>query len=156
MLTSVLSPTRIINPQPMPWDWNPAETFQTAFNESREERRAQQEFDLGMQLEQILLPAKIAKAEYDTKKFAYDSKLLERIYRTQSAALDNSYRGVTSAVGGGQGGGGGGNNTPATNAQGFQSKFGWGSKIATPPQAASRPKPTWQVVAPAQPNPTGP
>jgi hypothetical protein len=96
-----------------PWGWNPVATFQTAYNDAQEEKRAQQEFDLGMQLEQILLPAKIAKAEYDTKKFAYDSKLLERIYRTQSAALDNSYRGVTSAVGGGQGGGGGGNNAPA-------------------------------------------
>jgi hypothetical protein len=94
-----------------PWGWNPVATFQTAYNDAQEEKRAQQEFDLGMQLEQILLPAKIAKAEYDTKKFAYDSKLLERIYRTQSAALDNSYRGVTSAVGGG------GNNAPATNAQ---------------------------------------
>jgi hypothetical protein len=87
-----------------PWGWNPVATFQTAYNDAQEEKRAKQEFDLGMQLEQILLPAKIAKAEYDTKKFAYDSKLLERIYRTQSAALDNSYRGVTSAVGGGSSG----------------------------------------------------
>jgi hypothetical protein len=94
-----------------PWGWNPVATFQTAYNDAQEEKRAQQEFDLGMQLEQILLPAKIAKAEYDTKKFAYDSKLLERIYRTQSAALDNSYRGVTSAVGGGATG------NPANNVQ---------------------------------------
>jgi hypothetical protein len=82
-----------------PWNWNPVATFQTAYNNAQEEKRAQETFEIGMQLEQILLPAKIAKAEYDTKKFAYDSKLLEKIYRTQSAALDNSYRGVTSAIG---------------------------------------------------------
>jgi hypothetical protein len=109
-----------------PWGWNPVATFQTAYNDAQEEKRAQQEFDLGMQLEQILLPAKIAKAEYDTKKFAYDSKLLERIYRTQSAALDNSYRGVTSAVGGGQGGG---NNAPATNAQQPQQQLGYSNRL---------------------------
>jgi hypothetical protein len=106
-----------------PWGWNPVATFQTAYNDAQEEKRAQQEFDLGMQLEQILLPAKIAKAEYDTKKFAYDSKLLERIYRTQSAALDNSYRGVTSAVGGG------GNNAPATNAQQPQQQLGYSNRL---------------------------
>jgi hypothetical protein len=116
MLTSVLSPTRLINPEPMPWNWNPAATFQTAYNDAQEEKRAQQTFDLGMQLEQILLPAKVAKADYEMKKLGYESKLLEKIYRTESAAMDNAYRGVTSAVGGGQGGGGG-NNAPATNAQ---------------------------------------
>jgi hypothetical protein len=138
-----------------PWGWNPAATFQTAYNDAQEEKRAQQEFDLGMQLEQILLPAKIAKAEYDTKKFAYDSKLLEKIYRTQSAALDNSYRGVTSAVGGGGQRSGGLSGTPTTTGQQFQSQFGFGRGLTQPPQAPAK-KPSWQVVAPAQPNPQGP
>jgi hypothetical protein len=112
-----------------PWGWNPVATFQTAYNDAQEEKRAQQEFDLGMQLEQILLPAKIAKAEYDTKKFAYDSKLLERIYRTQSAALDNSYRGVTSAVGGSRGSGGSASSNVAGNGGGSTPRTG--SNVAT-------------------------
>lgn len=101
MLTSVLSPIQIAQPDPAPpWGWNPAATFLTAYNTQAKERRDQQDFQLGMEIEKILLPAKIAKAEYDTKKFTYDAQLLEKIYRTQSAALDRSYQGVTSAVGG--------------------------------------------------------
>jgi hypothetical protein len=125
-----------------PWGWNPVATFQTAYNDAQEEKRAQQEFEVGMELEQILLPAKIAKAEYDTKKFAYDSKLLEKIYRTQSAALDNSYRGVTSAVGGSRGSGGsgassnvagnGGGSTPRTGSNVATLIQNWGGGSATP------------------------
>lgn len=153
MLTSVLSPINVRRPEPMPWDWNPAQTFVTNFRNAQEDQRAKQEFELGMQLEQILLPAKMAKAEYDAKKFAYDSKLLEKIYRTQSAALDNSYRGVTSAVGSS-----GSSSTvqgSGNTVQGFQSQFGFGRGLSQPPQAPAK-KPSWQVVAPAQPNPQGP
>jgi len=83
----------------------------------QENQRDKQEMQMAAELQRILLPAKAAEAEFNIKKFAYDSQLLEKIYRTKSAALDNSYRGVTSAVGGGQGSGGGGINAPATNAQ---------------------------------------
>lgn len=83
-----------------PWGWNPAATFQAAYNTQRIADEKAEEMQMANELERILLPAKIAEAEYATKKLAYDSKLLERIYRTQSAALDRSYQGVTSAVGG--------------------------------------------------------
>lgn len=87
------------------------------------------------ELERILLPAKIAEAEYATKKLAYDSKLLERIYRTQSAALDRSYQGVTSAVGG-SGSNVAGNVGSSNQAGVYQSRFGFGSKL-TPPAASA-------------------
>jgi hypothetical protein len=151
MAESWLRSYAIDAPDPVPWGWNPAATFQTAFNDAQEEKRAQEEFEMGKALEEILLPQKKAQVEFNLKKLAYESENLTNAYKLESEITDAKRRMLRS---GGQGGGS--NNAPATNAQGFQSKFGWGSKIATPPQAASRPKPTWQVVAPAQPNPTGP
>ena len=82
-----------------PWGWNPAATFQRAYNDAQEEKRAQQEFEMAAELQRILLPAKAAEAEYNLKKFTLDAQLLEKIHKTKSAALDNSYRGVTSAIG---------------------------------------------------------
>ena len=145
-----------------PWNWNPAQTFIDAYTTMQENQRAQETFDLGMQLEQILLPAKIAKAEYDTKKFAYDSKLLEKIYRTQSAALDNSYRGVTSAVGGG-GQSGAVTGGPANMQTPDPRNAAYGLRNLLSPPTASTPatavkKPSWKVVRPVTPaaTPTGP
>ena len=109
MITSALSPLNIINPKPMPWDWNPAATFVEAYNAQRITNQKAEEMRLKNELEQILFPAKVAKAEYEMKKLGYDSQLLEKIYRTEAAALDNAYRGINSAVGGGGGGGGGSN-----------------------------------------------
>jgi hypothetical protein len=138
-----------------PWGWNPVATFQTAYNDAQEEKRAQEEMAMGAELQRILLPAKAAEAEYNLKKFTLDAQLLEKIHKTKSAALDNSYRGVTSAVGGGGQRSGGLSGTPTTTGQQFQSQFGFGRGLTQPPQAPAK-KPTWQVVAPAQPNPTGP
>jgi len=112
-----------------PWDWNPAQTFIDAYNTQRIADQKTEEMRLGNELERILLPAKVAKAEYEMKKLGYDSQLLEKIYRTQSAALDNSYRGLSSAIGGG----GGGSNAPANNQPGNYGPFG--SRPATPPPA---------------------
>jgi len=163
MLTSVLSPIQIAQPDPAPpWGWNPAATFLTAYNAQAEERRNQQEFQLGMELEKILLPAKIAKAEYDTKKFTYDAQLLEKIYRTQSAALDESYRGIRSAVGGGGGFGSGVAGAAGGGAVQQPSRFGparYGVTTITAPVSTAnqtpKPKPKWSVVQPA-PTSTGP
>jgi hypothetical protein len=105
-MASFISPVRPIDTAP-PWDWNPGQTFVTAFNESRLTKAKSEQLQMEAELERILLPAKVAKAEYDIKKLGYDSQLLEKIYRTQSAALDSSYRGINSAVGGA--------NTPANN-----------------------------------------
>lgn len=141
-----------------PWNWNPAATFQTAFNNAREEQRAQQEFQLGMELEKILLPAKIAKADYDTKKFQMDAQVLERIYRNQTAALDQSYSGIKSAIGGGgsrstgSGSNAAGNGVQGNVQQQQANPYGFGlGNIATPKarQPAAPKKVSWKVVAPA-------
>jgi hypothetical protein len=107
------------------------------------------------ELYKILLPEKIAKTEFNLKELAYASKMMERSYRTQSADLDARYRAATSAVGGGGQRSGGLSGTPTTTGQQFQSQFGFGRGLTQPPQAPAK-KPSWQVVAPAQPNPTGP
>ena len=83
------------------------ETYLTAYNTQRIADQKVEQMQMNSELERILFPAKVAKAEYDIKKLGYDSQLLEKIYRTQSAALDNSYRGINSAVGSA--------NTPAGN-----------------------------------------
>jgi hypothetical protein len=112
-MASFIQPVRPIDTAP-PWDWNPGQTFVTAFNETRLTKAKAEQLQMETELERILLPAKVAKAEYDMKKLGYDSQLLEKIYRTQSAALDNSYRGLSSAIGGGGGGGGGGSANPSS------------------------------------------
>jgi hypothetical protein len=117
-------------PQAMPWGWNPAATFLTAYNAQVKERRDQQEFQLGMEIEKILLPSKIAKAEYEMKKFQMDSEILERIYRNQTAALDQSYSGIKSAIGGSRGSGGSGASSNVAGNGGSsnqaQSRYGGG------------------------------
>lgn len=145
-MASWLSPIAPPEANLPPWGWNPAATFQTAFNSAREEQRAQQEFQLGMELEKILLPAKIAKAEYDTKKFQMDAQVLERIYRNQTAALDQSYSGIKSAIGGGGSRGSGSGSNAAGNVVGGtpQSRYGFGAKLTT--QAASAPQATVRKV----------
>lgn len=44
------------------------------------------------ELSRILLPEKAAKAAFNIKQLAYDSKLLEKSYNTQSAELDERMR----------------------------------------------------------------
>jgi hypothetical protein len=100
------------------------------------------------ELANILLPAKKAEAEFNIKKLSYDSQLLEKIYNTKSAALDASYRGITAAVsGGGQQSGSATTATPASTSGGYQSRFGFGSKLAPPQSATPTTKPSWRVVS---------
>lgn len=80
------------------WEWNPGQTFVTAFNNAQENQRLQQKRAEEAELAAILLPAKRAEAEFNIKKLALDSQLIEKIYKTRSAALDESYRGVNQAV----------------------------------------------------------
>jgi hypothetical protein len=153
MAESWLRSYAIDAPDPVPWGWNPAATFQTAFNDAQAEKRAQEKMALENELAQILLPQKRAEAEFNLKKLAYDTERLTLVNKLQTEDIEERRRLLRSG-GSGQGGGGGGNNAPATNAQGFQSQFGFGRGLK-PPQAPAK-KPSWQVVAPAQPNPTGP
>lgn len=153
-MASFITPFRpIVND----WDWNPGQTFVTSFMLAQENKRAQEKAAQEAELAAILLPAKKAEAEFNMKKLAYDSQLLEKLYATKTAALDASYKGLTSAVtGGGSGGSGSGSGTSGAGTQpnkGFQSQFGFGSRFSNPTQTAPASKPTWRVVTPAQPQP---
>jgi hypothetical protein len=148
-MSSFIQPVRPIDTAP-PWNWNPGQTFVDAFNESRLTKAKADQLQMEAELEQLLFPVAQKKAALELDKMQFE---VERQSLMLDMARDAQRQVHRSQMSGLTGGGGGGNNAPATNAQGFQSKFGWGSKIATPPQAASRPKPTWQVVAPAQPTP---
>jgi hypothetical protein len=86
-------------PEPMPWDWNPAATFQTAFTLAQENKRAQEKASMDAELSRILLPERAAKAAFNIKQLAYESKLLEKSYNAQSADYDERMR-VISGGGG--------------------------------------------------------
>jgi len=55
-------------PAPVPWGWNPAATFQTAFFESQENQRKQQEFQMAQEMDQILFPIKQQQAQLSLEK----------------------------------------------------------------------------------------
>jgi hypothetical protein len=115
MAESWLRSYPIAAPDPVPWGWNPAATFQTAFNDAQEEKRAQEKMALENELAQILLPQKRAEAEFNLKKLAYDTERLTLVNKLQTEDIEERRRLLRSG-GSGQGGGGG-NNAPATNAQ---------------------------------------
>lgn len=129
------------------WDWNPGQTFVTSFMLAQENQRAQQKMAQEAELAAILFPAKKAEAEFNMKKLAYDSQLLEKIYATKTAALDASYKGLTSAVtGGGSGGSSSGGGTsgattqaPAQDPTSFNlSGTTYGQKSASQPQSGNQ------------------
>jgi len=96
MITSALNSVNLVNPKPIPWGWNPVATFQTAMTEAQENNRARERFAIEAELSRILLPEKMAKAEFNIKKLAYDSKLLELSHRAETADLDNRMRVIAS------------------------------------------------------------
>lgn len=51
-----------------PWNWNPAETFLTAYTTMQEEKRAQEEFAIAQELDRYLLPMKKQQAELSLEK----------------------------------------------------------------------------------------
>lgn len=152
MANSFIDPSlvRMSLPEGPGWQWNPGQTFVTAFNDAQENRRAQEKAAQEAELASILLPAKRAEAEFNIKKLALDSQLIEKLYKARSAALDGSYRGITSAIGA----------TPDdsdTTAVGRFSpaRYGIGaaSRPAPPSTTPLSVKPKWSVV---QPTPAGP
>jgi hypothetical protein len=122
-----------------PWGWNPAQTFQTAYIAEQENRRAQEEFEVGMELERFLLPMKKQQAQLALEKMNLEmektkGELTRQTLFTRMAtdAYRNTNRGVNSAV---AGNGGSSNQAPASE---YQSRFGFGSKLKPP--AASAPQ----------------
>jgi len=87
-----------------PWNWNPVETYLTAYTAMQENQRAQEKAGMEAELSRILLPERAAKAAFNIKQLAYESKLLEKSYNAQSAELDDRM-GVISGNGSGGSGG---------------------------------------------------
>lgn len=118
-----------------PWNWNPVETYLTAYTTMQENQRAQEKAGMEAELSRILLPEKAAKAAFNLKQLAYESKLLEKSYNTQSAELDDRMRvisgGAPSSTTAGQA------NTPTGS--GYQSKFGFGRSIMPAPTSTGTP-----------------
>jgi hypothetical protein len=148
MITSALNSVNITNPKPIPWGWNPVATFQTAMTEAQENNRAQERFAIEAELSRILLPEKMAKAEFNIKKLAYDSKLLELSHRAETADLDNRMRVIAS---GGNSGGGADAGATSNPDGSFKSKYGFGLGMNTQTTPAARPKVSWKIVTPAAP-----
>jgi hypothetical protein len=72
MAESWLRSYAISAPEPVPWGWNPAATFQKAYDDAQENRRAQEEFEMGKTIEQILFPLKVQKAQIELEKLVQD------------------------------------------------------------------------------------
>lgn len=70
-MASFISPVRPIETGP-PWNWNPAETFQSAFISAQENRRAQEKAAIEMELAQILLPVKQKTAALALDKMQFE------------------------------------------------------------------------------------
>jgi hypothetical protein len=65
----------------------------------QENQRAQEKAGMEAELSRILLPERAAKAAFNLKQLAYESKLLEKSYNAQSADYDERMR-VISGGGG--------------------------------------------------------
>lgn len=122
-----------------PWGWNPAATFQASFLAAQKDQREQREFEVAQELEQFLLPLKKQQAQLSLEKMNLEmektkGELTRQTLFTRMAtdAYRNTNRGVNSAV---AGNGGSSNQAPAS---GYQSRFGFGSKLKPP--AASAPQ----------------
>ena len=101
MANSYIDPSlvRMTLPEGPGWEWNPGATFDTAFNNAQENKRANEKMAMEQQLSDILLPAKQAQANYEVVKLGYQTKLLEKLFNEQTKALPGAYNGVMSAVG---------------------------------------------------------
>jgi hypothetical protein len=117
MAESWLRSYPISAPDPVPWGWNPAATFQTAFNDAQENQRAQEEMQMKAELSRILFPQKQAEVEFNLKKLAYESENLTNAYKLQSEMIDERRRIIRTGGSGASsnvaGNGGSSNQAPA-------------------------------------------
>jgi hypothetical protein len=81
-MASFISPVRPIDTAP-PWDWNPGQTFVTAFNETRLAKEKAEQMRIANELETILLPVKQKHAALELDKMQLGVEL-------QSVALDRA------------------------------------------------------------------
>jgi hypothetical protein len=116
------------------WEWNPGATFVTAFNNAQENKRANEKMAMEQQLSEILFPAKKAQAEFTIKQLAYESERMENSYKLLNEETDERRRLLRDG-----GRVGNPNTSNVAPAGGYQSRYGFGSKlspVSTTPQTA--------------------
>ena len=67
MADSFFTP-RAVEPIGVPWGWNPAATFVAAYNQSAENRRAQEKAELDAWMTKTLFPLKESQAKLEIQK----------------------------------------------------------------------------------------
>lgn len=91
MAQSLFQPVKL---EPLAWDWNPGQTFVTAFNNAQENRRRNEELAMEQELTRILLPYKQQTAALELEKLQQEverSTLLTKRLREGSAV---AHRGI--------------------------------------------------------------
>jgi hypothetical protein len=99
-VASFISPVRPIETGP-PWNWNPAETFQTAFIAAQENKRAQEKAAIEMELEQILLPVKQKQAALALDKMQFEVERQSLLLDKERLAYREASRGLNGELTGG-------------------------------------------------------
>ena len=99
-MASFISPVRPIETGP-PWNWNPAETFQTAFIAAQENKRAQEKAAMEMELEQILLPVKQKQAALALDKMQFEVERQSLLLDKERLAYREASRGLNGELTGG-------------------------------------------------------
>lgn len=90
-MSSFIQPVRPIDTAP-PWNWNPGQTFVTAFNESRLAKQKADEMRLSNELETILLPYKQKQAALALDKMQLDMELQSARIDREREATKQAYR----------------------------------------------------------------
>lgn len=103
--SSLISRVPISAPESVPWNWNPGATFVTAFNDAQENQRAQQEFQMDMELEKILFPLKVQTAQMNFEKLVQDRDRTMLLNEQIRQARRNASGGINSAISGASNGG---------------------------------------------------
>lgn len=99
-MSSFISPVRPIDTA-VPWNWNPAATFQTAFTLAQENKRAQEKAAVEMELEQILLPVKQKQAALALDKMQFEVERQSLLLDKQRTATKQASRDLNGQLSGG-------------------------------------------------------
>ena len=144
-MASFISPVRPIDTA-VPWNWNPAATFQTAFTLAQENKRAQEKAAVEMELEQILLPVKQKQAALALDKMQFEVERQSLFLDRERTAYKEASRGLNGELSGGS-------DTGATsNPDGsYKSQYGFGLGMKKQTTPAARPKVSWKIVTPVTP-----
>jgi hypothetical protein len=101
MAKSFLSPVPFAAPEPMPWNWNPAQTFMQAYYDQQASQRAQQKFVLEQEIERELFPLKVQTAQMQLEKLLQDRDRTMLLNEQIRESRRNASAGINAAISGG-------------------------------------------------------